>query len=773
MARETFPAARARLRDVAQLAGVSPKTVSRVLNGHPSVSEQTAARVRQAAATLRFRPNRLARDLRQGAVTDAVGMVVGDLANPFYAQVAAYAERSLRERGLELFLSTSDEDPQRERHVIRTLLERRVQALIVIPSSDDHSYLEPELQLGTPLVFLDRPPANLVAHSVVMDNRNATLRVTRDLVTLGHRRVAVLADALTAWTAAERVAGALQALSDAGLTGSGLVIDGLHGSRRAADGTRRLMGEPDPPTACLCLNNRITLGALTAFRGLADPPALVGFDDFDTAELLGISVLRHDVEDLAVKAVELVIKDLRGPGGSVRQIVLPTTYVPRGSGERPPPAAPPAATAGARPNRMRSAMSIQHGLALPASEQDEAWLAAEADRLLDAATASRAQQGGFWWLGDEGDPVTSQPRYLWIAARMTHVFSLGALMGRPGDALLADHGVSSLAETFRDAGHGGWFAAVTDSGPVPGPKGAYEHAFVVLAASSASLAGRRGAAELLEQAAAVIDERFWDDDAGAVVEEWDRHWSTLDPYRGTNANMHAVEAFLAAADATGDDSWLERALRIATRIVDGEGRSHGWRLPEHHGPDWTVLPEYNADQPDHPFRPYGVTPGHGMEWARLMLHLDGGLRRRGRPAPQWLVPAAVELFDRAHHDGWDREAGGFCYTTDWTGRPVVDQQFHWVVCEAIAAAAALHRVTGQERFADLYTRFWDHARAVFLRDGRPGWLHEADRLGEPSRRIWSGRPDTYHALQTTLVPRLPLDRCFAAALRDERDRERG
>ncbi|MDQ1295798.1 MAG: sulfoquinovose isomerase [Actinomycetota bacterium] len=768
MATETFPiTTRARLRDVAQLAGVSPKTVSRVLNGHPSVSPDTAARVRQAAAALRFRPNRLARDLRQGAVTDAVGMVVGDLANPFYAQVAAHAERALRERGLELFLSTSDEDPERERHVIRTLLERRVQALIVIPSSDDHSYLEPELQLGTPLVFLDRPPVNLRAHSVVLDNRNVTRRVTEDLLALGHRRVALLADALTTWTASERVAGALEALRSVGSHDPDLVVGGLSGSVQSGERVARLLESPDPPTAYLCLNNRITLGALRVFRGTPDPPALIGFDDFETAELLGISVLHHDVEELAANAVEMVITDLHGPGGPARQVVLPTTYVPRGSGERPPPSAPPATTAGARTNRMRSAMSLQHGLALPVSQQDDAWLTAQADRLLDAAAASRAQQGGFWWLGDDGTPVTAQPRYLWIAARMTHIFSLGTLLGRAGDALLADHGVSSLAETFRDAGHGGWFAAVTDSGPVPGPKGAYEHAFVVLAASSATLAGRRGARELLDQAITVIEERFWDEDAGAMVEEWDRDWSTLDPYRGTNANMHSVEAFLAAADATGEDRWLDRALRIMTRIVDGEGRSHGWRLPEHHGADWTVLPEYNLDQPDHPFRPYGVTPGHGMEWARLALHLDGALRRRGLTAPDWLVPAALELFDRAHADGWDRELGGFCYTTDWNGKPVVDQQFHWVICEAIAAAAALHRVTGQERFADAYSAYWAHARAVFLRDGKPGWLHEADRAGEPSHRTWSGRPDTYHALQTALVPRLPLDRCFAAALRAE------
>jgi sulfoquinovose isomerase len=400
----------------------------------------------------------------------------------------------------------------------------------------------------------------------------------------------------------------------------------------------------------------------------------------------------------------------------------------------------------------------------PAEAPTIAWLDAERDRLLDGATASYAEQGGFWWLDADGHPDRSQPRYLWISTRMTHCFCLGLLLGREQDARMVDHGIASLLGAYRDERHGGWFAGLRqDNRPVAAPKGAYEHAFVLLAAASASATGRPGADELLERSVEVISRRFWDEDAGAMVEEWDAGWTTCDPYRGANANMHSLEACLAAGDATGDGVWRQRALRIATRLIDHGARAHEWRVPEHFDAGWNLLPDYNADQPNHPFRPYGVTPGHGLEWARLMLHLDAALRAAGDPAPAWLVPAAGSLFDRAVADGWDPVAGGFAYTTGWDGRPLVSQRFHWVVCEGIATAALLHRITGEQRYATWYADLWRYARATFL-DGRPGWMHEAEVDGRPSTRTWTGRPDIYHAVQVTLVPQLPLAPSFAAAL---------
>jgi mannose/cellobiose epimerase-like protein (N-acyl-D-glucosamine 2-epimerase family) len=395
---------------------------------------------------------------------------------------------------------------------------------------------------------------------------------------------------------------------------------------------------------------------------------------------------------------------------------------------------------------------------------DPAWLSGETTRLLDGARASRAEQGGFWWLDADGRPSTDRPRALWITTRMAHCFGLGALLGRDGDVALIDHGLAALTGPFRDVEHGGWFDALKpDGSPTDGPKGAYGHAFVLLAASTGTMIGRPGAEDLLAESIQVIERWFWDDRAGAMVEEWNRDWSVLDRYRGANANMHSVEAFLAAGDATGDPVWAERALRIADRLIDQGARNRQWRVPEHFGPDWELLPEYNADQPEHPFRPYGVTPGHGLEWSRLMLDLELGLTAAGRPVPGWLREAAVGLFDRALTDGWDDVRGGFPYTTGWDGVPVVAERFHWVVCEAIGAAWALHQVTGEDRYAEHWARFWEYARATFL-DGRPGWLHEATVDGVPSTRTWTGRPDVYHALQASLISRYPLAPSFAKAL---------
>jgi sulfoquinovose isomerase len=422
---------------------------------------------------------------------------------------------------------------------------------------------------------------------------------------------------------------------------------------------------------------------------------------------------------------------------------------------------------------------IPHGSVPPQPQID--WLTGETHRLLDQAAASVITGGGFGWLDDAGEPDLARGVQLWINCRMTHIFCLGTLIGRAGDGRLADHGVAALSGFLRDAEQDGWWAQVdaVDHAPSTTDKTAYEHAFVLLAASSAVVAGRPGANELLTAAAAVVDRHFWDNEAGASVEQWNRAWTTLDGYRGANANMHSIEAYLAVSDATGDPKWRHRALRIADRLVNREARAHDWRLPEHFDARWQLDPEYNRDQPDHPFRPYGVTPGHGLEWARLMLHLDAALRAEryeagvrdggdGRDVSDedvdWLVPAAIALFDRAVLDGWYAEVGGFAYTTDWDGTPVVERRFHWVVAEAIGAAAALERATGDSRFADWYAVFWEYARHVLIEPAGTGWLHEVDEEGNPVGVTWPGRADWYHAVQATLIPRLPLTPSLATAL---------
>lgn len=389
-----------------------------------------------------------------------------------------------------------------------------------------------------------------------------------------------------------------------------------------------------------------------------------------------------------------------------------------------------------------------------------AYLAAERDRLLDFAEASRHPLG-FGWLDERGQLDGTHPVELYLTCRMTHVISLGVLLGRVGAAALAEHGVTALAGSLRDQEHGGWFPAVTASGPTGGTKAAYGHAFVVLAASSAVAVGVPGARDLLDDALAVQEERFFDPATGLVVEEWDAAWRVLDPYRGMNANMHTVEAYLAAADVTGDRRWAERAGGMAARLVALAG-GNGWRVPEHFDADWNPVLDYNRDRPAHPFRPFGATVGHGLEWSRLLLSVDAAL---GDDAPDGLVDAATSLFDRAVTDGWAADGtDGFVYTTDWDGVPIVRARMHWVLAEAVNAAATLHRVTGASRYRDHYDRWWAYADRYLIDRTNGSWHHELDPSGAPAATVWPGKPDVYHAFQATLVPLLPPAPALSSAL---------
>jgi len=387
-----------------------------------------------------------------------------------------------------------------------------------------------------------------------------------------------------------------------------------------------------------------------------------------------------------------------------------------------------------------------------------AWLDTEARSLLEFARSARLDRG-FGWMGDTGAPLAGQAQPLWITARLTHVFALGALIGHPGCAPLCDHGLTSLLEDFADPVNDGWYAELQAGQPSRPDKEAYSFAFVVLAMSSAHVAGRPGAGEGLAAALALVERHFWREDEGACCEAYDAAWGHPEAYRGANANMHMVEAFLAAADALGEPLWAQRALRISERVINRFARGEGWRVVEHFDENWTPLPDYNTDARDHPFRPYGVTPGHGLEWARLLLNLRANLEN----PPDWLLEAARGLFERATQDGWVAP-GGFVYTTDLSGAPVVPRRLHWVVTEAIAAAAALHEATGEAEYEAWYRRAWDFAD-LQLRDRVHGsWRHELDAALNPVEGTWAGKPDIYHAFQATLIPRLPASGGLAVPL---------
>jgi sulfoquinovose isomerase len=398
------------------------------------------------------------------------------------------------------------------------------------------------------------------------------------------------------------------------------------------------------------------------------------------------------------------------------------------------------------------------------------WLEAHARGLLEFGRGTVPDESGGRWLTDDGAVDPSQPVFTWLTGRSAHVFALGALLGVPGSRPSAQRAITALRTHLHDDDHGGWYASVGADGVPDTTKSAYAHAFVVLAGSTGTVAGLDGAQELLSDALTVLSERFWEPDAGMHADEWDGAWTHRDPYRGVNANMHSVEALLAATDATGDPQWAARALTIAERVV-GWARDGDWRIPEHFDAGWAPQPGLNRDRPDDQFKPYGATPGHGLEWSRLLLQLDAtiaGTTTAGGSAPEVdLVGAAAALYERAVLDGWAADgAPGFVYTTDWDGTPVVRTRMHWVAAEAIGAAAALHQATGDRSYAEDYERWWDYAAEFLLDHERGSWHHELDPSNAPAATVWAGKPDLYHAFQAALLPALPLTPGLAVAIRD-------
>jgi len=398
---------------------------------------------------------------------------------------------------------------------------------------------------------------------------------------------------------------------------------------------------------------------------------------------------------------------------------------------------------------------------------DEQWLTDHAASLLEFALKSQCEEGGFGWLDDYGRIDPSQGRPLWITCRMTHVMAIGTLLGHKGCREALDHGIAALNGPFHDKTYGGWYAQLDwDGAPIDDTKAAYPHAFVTLASSSAVAAGA-DAQPLLREALRISSDHFWDEDARMAVEQWDRTFTHLDIYRGVNANMHTVESYLAAADVLDllHDPFAtmlrERALAVTDRVLNREARANDWRIPEHFNARWVPRLEYNREHPADPFRPYGATIGHELEWARLCLQTWASLPEH----PEWMPGAAMALYERALEDGWAVDGrDGFVYTTDWDGRPQVHDRMHWVVAEAIGTSWALTKAGLGERSADL-ERWWTYADTYLIDHTLGSWYHELDRRNHPSSTVWEGKPDVYHALQATLFSTLPLTPAIVPALR--------
>ena len=373
--------------------------------------------------------------------------------------------------------------------------------------------------------------------------------------------------------------------------------------------------------------------------------------------------------------------------------------------------------------------------------------------------------GSAYYLGDDGTPWTERNRETWITCRMAHVYSLGTFLGYEGSEQLVDEALKGLRGELHDTQNGGWYAGRTpDEGILP-TKQCYAHAFVILAASSAYLAGREGAKELLDEAISVYDLRFWNEEEGLSSDIWNTEFTVMDDYRGMNANMHTVEAFLAAADALEDDTYRKRAGRIISRVVPW-AKENGWRLPEHFTKDWAADLECNKDRPDDPFKPYGATPGHGIEWSRLIAQWAISAYDKGAAEAAPYLEAAENLYNRAISDAWNADgAPGIVYTTGWDGKPVVHDRMHWTLAEAINTSAVLYRLTGKEKYASDYAAFMQYLDESVIDHVNHSWFHQMDKDNQVMETVWPGKPDLYHALQAMLIPYYTPELSIALAVK--------
>jgi LacI family transcriptional regulator len=329
------------MRDVADRAGVGLATVSRVVNELGSVRPATADRVRAAISELGFQRNEVARALRPGQHSRTIGLLLGDLTNPFYATLAKAAVAVAGAARYAVVLSTVDEDPEVEQQAIRELVGRRVAGLVIVPDQGDYRFLREETgRRPLPVVFVDRPSTGAPsADSVVLDNEAGGRMATAHLLAHGHRRVAVLV-APSYYTTGRRLRGYRRAMRDAGLpVDERLVVTLRQGTPEDAESAvRRLLALAEPPTAVFCTTGFLAEGAIRAIGPASGSVALVGFDDFPLADLLPVplTVVATDAGRLAETATELLIARIDGSTAEPVRIVLPVRLVERGSGEVAP-----------------------------------------------------------------------------------------------------------------------------------------------------------------------------------------------------------------------------------------------------------------------------------------------------------------------------------------------------------------------------------------------------------------------------------------------------
>lgn len=330
------------MRDVAERAGVSFKTVSRVVNDEGGVSVDLVVRVQQAVELLGYRRDDRARRLRQGGSrTGTIGFVLVDVANPFFSAILRGIEEVARSEDYLVFAGSSDGLEDRQNQLVEAFVARRVDGLIVVCSGPGSGSLGHEIDRGTPVVFLDLEPERLGSDLVRCDHRGGAALATRHLLEHGHRDIAFFGDDATVFSARLRLDGYRDALKEAGLeVDEGRVVHGRHTSDVWRGLITEHLSRNDPPTAVFTGQNFITIGAARALHDLElhETIAHVGFDDIELADVVrpGISVVPQHPLDLGKRAAELLFARLAGSTAPLIRDIVPASIIERGSGEIPP-----------------------------------------------------------------------------------------------------------------------------------------------------------------------------------------------------------------------------------------------------------------------------------------------------------------------------------------------------------------------------------------------------------------------------------------------------
>lgn len=322
------------MNDVARVAGVSLKTVSRFVNGESNIDPALAARIADAIAQLGYRRNLAAASIRPGWTSKMLGLIISDLANPYYSSLARAIEGEVAREGYMLIVASSEEDGRTHDRIVDRLMEQRVDGLIIVPPRNagrEWAKVPPPVP---PIVFLDRPGGREEADTVLADNAGGAAEATRTLYALGARRIAFVGDSLEIYTMSERYRGYCDALRELGVPPETLPrFTNAHSSDEARIAVSEILASGSAD-AIFAANNRASIGALHAFRSAGRRLPLVGFDDFEAADLgePGVSVVSQDIERMGRDAARLLLARLGGEGstGYVTE-VLPTAIVLRGS----------------------------------------------------------------------------------------------------------------------------------------------------------------------------------------------------------------------------------------------------------------------------------------------------------------------------------------------------------------------------------------------------------------------------------------------------------